>query len=225
MARNNNLAGLAALGALGYMLTKDKGQSADQTPGPGRQSQGAGYDSFGTNTGSATDLKTPMQSIADADQSVGSSTSPVMRGETGTTTLGPAYNEPTTATKSTAAAPKTAAPKSKGISYPSGVMAGAAKTSPDMYPSGVMGGKRQADAAASTQPTARRETYKGLDGKIHYKEDVAKPSMSTMRNPRTGREMTTFKKGGAVKMASGGMTASRRADGIATKGKTRGKIC
>jgi hypothetical protein len=26
-------------------------------------------------------------------------------------------------------------------------------------------------------------------------------------------------------MASGGMTASRRADGIATKGKTRGKIC
>jgi hypothetical protein len=38
----------------------------------------------------------------------------------------------------------------------------------------------------------------------------------------------TFKKGGAVKkMASGGMTssASRRADGIATKGKTRGKIC
>ena len=27
------------------------------------------------------------------------------------------------------------------------------------------------------------------------------------------------------RMASGGMTASRRADGIATKGKTRGKIC
>jgi hypothetical protein len=35
-------------------------------------------------------------------------------------------------------------------------------------------------------------------------------------------------KGGSVKkMASGGMTssASKRADGIATKGKTRGKIC
>ena len=28
-----------------------------------------------------------------------------------------------------------------------------------------------------------------------------------------------------AKMASGGMTASRRGDGIATKGKTRGKIC
>jgi hypothetical protein len=34
-----------------------------------------------------------------------------------------------------------------------------------------------------------------------------------------------MKKGGMVKMASGGMTASRRGDGIATKGKTRGKIC
>jgi hypothetical protein len=35
-----------------------------------------------------------------------------------------------------------------------------------------------------------------------------------------------MKKGGAVKkMAKGGSTASKRADGIATKGKTRGKIC
>jgi hypothetical protein len=37
-----------------------------------------------------------------------------------------------------------------------------------------------------------------------------------------------YKKGGAVKkMASGGMasSASKRADGIATKGKTRGKMC
>jgi hypothetical protein len=46
---------------------------------------------------------------------------------------------------------------------------------------------------------------------------------------------TNYKKGGAVKakpavkkMASGGMTtskASSRADGIAQRGKTRGKIC
>ena len=34
-----------------------------------------------------------------------------------------------------------------------------------------------------------------------------------------------MKKGGSVKMASGGMTASSRADGIAKKGKTRCKIC
>jgi len=34
-----------------------------------------------------------------------------------------------------------------------------------------------------------------------------------------------MKRGGMVKMASGGMTASRRGDGIASRGKTRGKIC
>ena len=44
----------------------------------------------------------------------------------------------------------------------------------------------------------------------------------------TVSDMTAKKRGGAVKKyASGGMvsSASRRADGIATKGKTRGKIC
>jgi hypothetical protein len=41
------------------------------------------------------------------------------------------------------------------------------------------------------------------------------------------RSALGMKKGGAVKMASGGSTsfASRRADGIAQKGKTRGKMC
>jgi hypothetical protein len=41
------------------------------------------------------------------------------------------------------------------------------------------------------------------------------------------REAIGLKKGGAVKkMASGGkVTASRRGDGIAQRGKTRGKMC
>jgi hypothetical protein len=34
-----------------------------------------------------------------------------------------------------------------------------------------------------------------------------------------------LKSGGKVKMAAGGMTASKRADGIAQRGKTRGKMC
>jgi hypothetical protein len=34
-----------------------------------------------------------------------------------------------------------------------------------------------------------------------------------------------MKHGGSVKMASGGMAASRRGDGIAQRGKTRGKMC
>jgi hypothetical protein len=43
---------------------------------------------------------------------------------------------------------------------------------------------------------------------------------------RAGLPTENMKKGGAVKkMAKGGSTASKRADGIAVKGKTRGKIC
>ena len=51
--------------------------------------------------------------------------------------------------------------------------------------------------------------YSGADNDITAE-------MPTKRNPRTGREMATFKKGGSV---------SSRADGIAQRGKTRGKIC
>jgi hypothetical protein len=49
-----------------------------------------------------------------------------------------------------------------------------------------------------------------------------------LRKNLGGDDFTIMKKGGAVKanrMASGSMTASRRGDGIATKGKTRGRIC
>ena len=48
------------------------------------------------------------------------------------------------------------------------------------------------------------------------------------RNRDTGENTNpmgdTYKRGGKVKMASGG-SASKRADGIAQRGKTRGKIC
>ena len=60
-----------------------------------------------------------------------------------------------------------------------------------------------------------------------------KPAVETEREPAPDLASAysgadTYKRGGAVKkMASGGMTssASKRADGIATKGKTRGKMC
>jgi hypothetical protein len=44
------------------------------------------------------------------------------------------------------------------------------------------------------------------------------------RTPFPGSSALNKKHGGAVKMASGGMTASRRADGIATRGKTKCKM-
>lgn len=52
-----------------------------------------------------------------------------------------------------------------------------------------------------------------------------KPSgrLNSEENMNTS-DMAYNKKGGAIKMANGG-SASSRADGIATKGKTRGKMC
>jgi hypothetical protein len=116
--------------------------------------------------------------------------------------------------------------------YPSGVMGGARQpksvrtasstpaadnTTVAAMPSGVMGGTRQADVdprnleagmSRGTRPVDPRNLEAGMSRGTRYKQP------------------TLMKNGGtAKKMASGGMTASRRADGIATKGKTRGKIC
>jgi hypothetical protein len=45
------------------------------------------------------------------------------------------------------------------------------------------------------------------------------------RRSREAKEDSGMKRGGKVKkMASGGMTASRRADGIASRGKTKCKM-
>jgi hypothetical protein len=54
---------------------------------------------------------------------------------------------------------------------------------------------------------------------------------SSLRDRMGGRDFTLRKKGGVVKMASGGMTSSKmskpsgasRGDGIAQRGRTRGK--
>ena len=54
------------------------------------------------------------------------------------------------------------------------------------------------------------------------------PKGSERLNSEENKDVSdmSMKRGGAVKkMASGGMTASKRADGIAQRGKTRGKMC
>jgi hypothetical protein len=76
-----------------------------------------------------------------------------------------------------------------------------------------------------------------IDGLTTRDMTAKKASSNTQKLKRSGKDfmdgltvsdMTAKKRGGAVKKyASGGMvsSASKRADGIATKGKTRGKIC
>jgi hypothetical protein len=69
-------------------------------------------------------------------------------------------------------------------------------------------------------------------GKVFGLRDipVGKGSFSVGASPTDGGKVggtfkTSFKKGGKVKkMAKGGSTASKRGDGIATKGKTKGRF-
>ena len=86
------------------------------------------------------------------------------------------------------------------------------------YPADNKAATNEAVKQAAISATKKHDEAekKVKDGR--YKQMDANILNNMITNP-------PMKKGGAVKMASGGMTASRRGDGIATKGKTRGKIC
>ena len=88
------------------------------------------------------------------------------------------------------------------------------------------------------QPIQRTEGYSPRDqytqsGKAMVdKQDAIAKRDASMKNYTPRRDAYAedrtkeYKRGGAVKkMASGGSTASRRADGIAQRGKTKGKMC
>ena len=84
---------------------------------------------------------------------------------------------------------------------------------------------------SQSAPASVDETKLSLSDRMKLSRERSKagsgPTDTRSVNQRM-RETFGLKKGGKVKkMASGGMTssASKRADGIATKGKTRGKIC
>ena len=95
-------------------------------------------------------------------------------------------------------------------------------------------------AETSSKPT---ESYRGFDGKMHKKTESSKPDVSGMigrglssaassignyfKNFETPAERRSRENKESKKMASGGSvsSASKRADGIAQRGKTRGKVC
>jgi len=81
----------------------------------------------------------------------------------------------------------------------------------------------RAARASSRQEEMLRENARrsGLD------PDNINPAVANKVRQNMGGDDFSLgmKRGGMTKMASGGMTASRRGDGIASRGKTRGKIC
>lgn len=186
MARKKDLAGLAALGALGYALSRGKGD-------------------------------TPM-----ADDQYNPDVRAVERNED----YGNEGNRPVRApTRSLSAAPARTPSVSSRVSVDdeTGMSRGTRARDPRDMEAGMSRGTRGASMAGAGR------------GMVNPPMAGSEPDMSAYVPRRTPGPLTdvnrpgtrvryenedTYKKGGKTKVSS----ASRRADGIATKGKTRGKM-
>jgi hypothetical protein len=76
---------------------------------------------------------------------------------------------------------------------------------------------REANAAPAGSEYTSTEDFMGM-------KDMASKS-DYVNDEKMGGVRGGYKRGGAVKKMASGGSASSRADGIATKGKTRGKMC
>jgi len=105
----------------------------------------------------------------------------------------------------------------------------AAKAAPKLIdPSNIRSGRRSDEDAVKKTPID--ETKLSLSERMKMSRDRAKSGSGPTDTRSVSQRLRSafgMKSGGATKMASGGMTssASKRADGIAVKGKTRGKMC
>lgn len=220
MAKKNlgRLAGLAALAGAAYMGLKDK----DKDKGSDSNSTRAARPES-----TETRLKSPAESIAAADKS-DKSTSISTKGEAGTTTPGTDKSVPILDVKPAPAVPKTATPPRTSTT---------AKTDPRINST-----RRDLEAGMSRGIPAKQkpviEGVKPAEDMKNYKPRVTPPAAPFKGGQPGYDEAGNFlggrrgydeagnpmKKGGKVKkMASGGM-ASKRGDGIASKGKTRCKM-
>lgn len=200
MAKAKNLAGLAALGALGYMLARGKGDKGDTTQS-------------GTPDLPVSPDEEPRRQISDYMKKA-----PQDPREA-------AAEAPSAASEVFASKPKTATAPRTSTTAKTGV-----KTATKPTPKGRgrldVGGSSPALAAMEARKAARDEDAR--IGNINaYNRDIKGQNMENqiLKNMQDAPPPGLMRKGGAVKkMASGGMTASKRADGIASRGKTKCKM-
>ena len=214
MARKKDLAGLAALGALGYALTRGKGgDSSAEAKAMDAMTSG---DYGGPNAGG--DIMT------DKEPGWESATAPTRRpsagGSRSMASAAPRISVDAEAGMSRGTRARDARDAEAGMSRGtrSTSMAGAGRgvvnpTMPTAAPDMSAYVPRRTPQVAST-------TEEGMRGYVPRRTpgpltDVDRPGTRVRYENED-----TYKKGGKVKASS----ASRRADGIATKGKTRGKI-
>ena len=264
MAKAKNLAGLAALGALGYMLTRDKPSenAGDQKTSSytgdtkkvealedafiptnessyARNNAGAARSGVGDATNDLLS-KQRIKSLAAADRDTKTSMpSGTPDSESGMSRgTRPADARSAESGMSRGTRKTSVAGAGRGTINPSNVAASDARSSE----SGMSRGTRTTSTAgagrgsvnpASVKPSGARDLESGMSRGTRTPAPPFKggqPGYDEAGNFMGGRggydeAGNPMKKGGKVKkMASGGMTASKRADGIASRGKTRCKM-
>jgi hypothetical protein len=243
------LAGLAALAGLAYMANKkgetktpDAVKSESKSKGPDRDTD-TGVDAMASDA-----AKKPAVDLGEIRDEAGTLSKLRRNTETGE------MYDPTGSTSGKSAAAKVATrPKAPIVSaakapaastaMPEGAYRGVRS---ETKPEGAYRGTRSDSQAAKNAEQAklmssykpRKPDVKLRDTRLIYNNDPDDQALYANKTLRRfgaeerpeSEEQEIFgkKRGGVVKkMASGGMTssASKRADGIASKGKTRGRMC
>ena len=215
MARGKDLAGLAALGALGMMLSKGK----------------KGADTSGMDTGGFEGIKDlPRRDTGMSEKEPAENFS---RRDAGMFEKEPDENYRYSGTRTSPTATRPAA-RSMAKARPrldtSGVtdmdLTGGAESPDQTGGRGV--GSRGSLGSKLVQGYGGRRFHPEYDTDVVAGRDRDRALNAQLGGFDQGPAGSTYKKGGAVKkMASGGMasSASKRADGIAQKGKTKGRMC
>jgi hypothetical protein len=93
---------------------------------------------------------------------------------------------------------------------------------------GVNAAKNSANAVKNSAPAKAVREAQFTRAAAKDADDIAAAAQAKETAEAVARankfNSFSFKRGGAVKMASGGITASRRGDGIAQRGKTKGRM-
>jgi len=248
MAKNaGRLAGLAALAGAAYMMSKGKDKDKEKGTTDSNPTRPARPEPTETR------LKSPAESIAAADKS-DKSTSISTKGAAGTTTPGPDTsvprldtepNKPVKPTSVVSPEPRV----TKSVSEPSDKSVKLAPENRDLEANTSRGTRtpakpvstvsssaegmknykpRRTTAAPSTTKSTVSSSAEGMKNYVPrkpvYRQETQQERAERYVAKRRAAQDAGMKRGGAVKMASGGMTASSRADGIASRGKTKCKM-
>jgi len=208
MARGKDLAGLAALGALGMMLSKRKGKE--------------GADTSGMDTGGFEGIKDlPRRDTGMSEKEPGDR--PRLKEDYSNEGRSGYVRPPVTA-------PVRSMAKARPRLNTSGVtdmdLTGGAESPDQTGGRGV--GSRGSLGTKLVQGYGGRRFHPEYDTDVVAGRDRDRALNAQLGGFDQGPAGSTYKKGGAVKkMAFGGMasSASKRADGIAQKGKTKGRMC